>query len=150
MDKAQAGLSLPGEPEDKCCWCIPIKIGVIILGIGVVAQAALSVLGGLGVLSTYFIAGVVMCAAAAPLLLAAFWYIKWFQDMESKETREGTAKAMMMVALSALINLAGLLLEVIIYSVPFSALISGIITTGITIVIVLYYVGVCKRFASQA
>ena len=33
------GISLPGEAEDKCCYAVPIKIGVLIIGIGIVLSA---------------------------------------------------------------------------------------------------------------
>ena len=82
------GISLPGEAEDKCCWCIPIKIGVLLIGIGVILSAVSNVLAGLTLLGAYFIYGVLFLAAQAPLLMSAFYYIKYFQN-DNKETREG-------------------------------------------------------------
>ena len=32
----KVGMSLPGEADDKCCWCIPIKIGVILIGVSMI------------------------------------------------------------------------------------------------------------------
>ena len=35
----KVGITLPGEKSDMCCWCIPIKCGVIIIGIFIILQA---------------------------------------------------------------------------------------------------------------
>ena len=32
-------MRLPGEEDDKCCWCIPIKCGVYIIGIECIVNA---------------------------------------------------------------------------------------------------------------
>ena len=43
MDKLEKirdeGLSLPRERADRCCWCLKIQIGVIIIGILMVMSA---------------------------------------------------------------------------------------------------------------
>ena len=46
------GISLPGEAEDKCCYAVPIKYGVIAIGAGIVYSAVMSVFAGLRMLST--------------------------------------------------------------------------------------------------
>ena len=33
MSYTKERIKLPGESEDKCCWCVPIKVGVIIIGV---------------------------------------------------------------------------------------------------------------------
>ena len=96
-------MSLPGEADDKCCWCVPIKICVILMiGINMILSALLMVqncvvfikLGG-----TYFIYGVLMGVAAAPLVLGLWFYIEFIMA-DSADTRGGLAKACMMVILA--------------------------------------------------
>ena len=102
MSTIKDGLSLPGEADDKCCWCVPIKIGVILIGISMILSAVSMVHNcvvfiGLG--GTNFIYGVLMGVAAAPLVLGAWFYIKFFMA-DSADTRGGLAKACMMVILA--------------------------------------------------
>ena len=114
------GISLPGEAEDKCCWCIPIKIGVILIGIGIVLLAVSGVLNGLGVMGlggALFLYGVLLIAAQAPLLLSASYFISYFRG-DTKETREGLQKACMLAILTSFAIAAVYLVAVILG--PFS------------------------------
>ena len=90
MSTIKEGLSCPGEAEDKCCWCIPIKIGVILIGISMILLAASMVLLSLLFIGTegLFIYGVLMGVAAAPLVLGAWFFLK-FCMADSADTRAG-------------------------------------------------------------
>ena len=143
------GISLPGEAEDKCCWCIPIKIGVLLIGIGIIYSAVVNTLGGLTLLGANFIYGVLFLAAQAPLLLSAFYYIKYFQN-DSKETREGLSKACMLAILTTFAVAAVYLVMVVTGASTFGVVMSQIISAGISFVLWTYYAGVCKRYAGQA
>ena len=67
---------LPGEAEDKCCWCFPIKIGVIFLGIWVVIMGVIDLWKGIDSLSLVHVHWVfwLNIVAVAPILLAAFYF----------------------------------------------------------------------------
>ena len=142
------GISLPGEAEDKCCYAVPIKYGVIAIGAGIVYSAVMGVLAGLRILGLDggFIYGVLYLAAQAPLALSAWYFISFFRG-DTKETREGLQKACMLTILSAIAVAAVLLVQGLMAG---NFLIGVIIGPAITFVIYTYFAGVCKRYAGQA
>ena len=140
------GISLPGEAEDKCCYAVPIKFGVILIGAGIVYSAVVGVLAGLAMLGTAFIYGVLYLAAQAPLALSAWYFISYFRA-DTKESREGLQKACMLTILSAIAVAAVLLVMGILGG---SLVISVIFAPAITFVVYTYFAGVCKRYAGQA
>ena len=140
------GISLPGEAEDKCCYAVPIKFGVILIGAGIVYSAVVGVLAGLAMLGTAFIYGVLYLAAQAPLALSAWYFISYFRA-DTKESREGLQKACMLTILSAIAVAAVLLVLGILGG---SLVISVIFAPAITFVVYTYFAGVCKRYAGQA
>ena len=140
------GISLPGEAEDKCCYAVPIKYGVILIGAGIVYSEVVGVLAGLAMLGTAFIYGVLYLAAQAPLALSAWYFISYFRA-DTKESREGLQKACMLTILSAIAVAAVLLVMGILGG---SLVISVIFAPVITFVVYTYFAGVCKRFAGQA
>ena len=140
------GISLPGEAEDKCCYAVPIKYGVILIGAGIVYSAVMGVLAGLAMLGSAFIYGVLYLAAQAPLALSAWYFISYFRG-DTKETREGLQKACMLTILSA-IAVAAVLLVMGLMAGNF--VIGVIVNPAITFVIYTYFAGVCKRYAGQA
>ena len=78
--RANSGVDL-GEDADKCCFAIDIQLGVTIIGILIVAyavQIALDIIKFLGVDLGYTL---LSCACCAPLLIAGFYFIKYFMDM---------------------------------------------------------------------
>ena len=140
------GISLPGEAEDKCCYAVPIKFGVILIGAGIVYSAVMGVLAGLDMLKLNFIYGVLYLAAQAPLALSAWYFISYFRA-DTKESREGLQKACMLTILSAIAVAAVLLVMGILAG---SLVISVIFAPVITFVVYTYFAGVCKRYAGQA
>ena len=141
------GISLPGEAEDKCCYAVPIKFGVILIGAGIVYSAVMGVLAGIAMLTPQnFIYGVLYLAAQAPLALSAWYFISYFRA-DTKESREGLQKACMLTILSAIAVAAVLLVMGILGG---SLVISVIFAPAITFVVYTYFAGVCKRYAGQA
>ena len=140
------GISLPGEAEDKCCYAVPIKYGVILIGAGVVYSAVMGVLAGLAMLGTYFIYGVLYLAAQAPLALSAWYFISYFRA-DTQESREGLQKACMLTILSA-VAVAAVLLVLGLMAGTFA--VGVIFPPAITFVVYTYFAGVCKRYAGQA
>ena len=144
------GLSLPGEPEGKCCWCIPLKIGVILIGLSMIATAISNVLLCLGNLGDHFIYGVLFGAAAAPILLGVFYYVKWFMAMEDSERKNGLFRACLMVIFTSVITVGVfVIMTLLVEGVTFGSLISRIVGYGINAVFFLYFAGACKKFAAQ-
>ena len=149
MSVSKEGISLPGEAEDKCCFCVPIKPGVYIIGVFMILWAVEAVLTALTWIGTsgLFIYGVIQAASAAPILLGAWYYIAFFRE-DNADTRNGLAKACMMVILSSIISV-GVAVVMMIGGFGFSVVMSAIISAGIVSFVYFYYAGVCKRYASQ-
>ena len=152
MSTIKEGLSLPGEADDKCCWFVPIKIGVIIIGICMILSATSMVFNAFTWITSggaFFIYGVLMGAAAAPLVLGAWFYIKFFMA-DSADTRAGLTKACMLVILAQTCAFGVVVVMTIIGPYTIGTAFSYLISMGITVIIFFYYAGVAKRFASQA
>ena len=150
----EEGLSLPGEAEDKCCWCIPLKIGVILVGIGMIASAVSIVIAGLGLLGTgaTFIFGVLEIAAVAPMVLGSYFYIRWFMSMEDNDRKQGLFKACLLCVLSNIAYIiVGLVMSLTSEYMTFGGwFVSGLIPYAIVSVLYLYYAGAAKKYAAQA
>ena len=148
--KKVPGIKLPGEAEDKCCWCIPIKPGVIIIGVLMILwalSALLTFIDWIGV-DGYLIYAILYLLCIAPIVLGAFFFVKYFMKMDDKERKEKLEKSCMLVILSSIIAFIISLLMVILGDNTFGNVISQLITSLIVAVIYLYYAGVCKRFAA--
>ena len=145
------GISLPGEPSDKCCWFIPLNIGVIIIGIGMIATAASNVLAGLATMGEkgLFIYGVLELAAQAPILLGAYYYIMYFMDMENAEKRDGLFRACLMVLFSSVLTLGVQVVSLVLGVSTFEVVLHGLIQNGLASVLYLYFAGTCKKYAEQ-
>ena len=82
---AQDGINI-GEPVDQCCFFIPIKVGIIVIGILVILSAiggALNTWNGLLWGSTY---SIVYGLCYLPNVGAAIHFVKFFQA-DTPETR---------------------------------------------------------------
>ena len=148
---SKEGISLPGEAEDKCCWFVPIKIGVYIIGAMMCLWAVRLILQCLDNIGANFIWGVLYGVAAAPIILGAYFYIRFFMDQDDKDRRLGLQKACMLVILSAMFS-AGLALVqfFIVAGFPFGYFLEVCISSACLAIVYFYYAGVAKRFASQA
>ena len=143
------GLKLPGETDDKCCWCIPIKPGVIIIGIVMILWALQLVITFIDWIDTdgLLIYAILYLCCIAPICLGAFFFVKYFMKMDDKDTKAKLEKACMLVILSAVIAFLIALIMVILGDNTFGNAISQLLTSIVISVIYFYYAGVCKRFA---
>ena len=108
---SKEGITLPGETEENCCWFIPIKAGIYIIGIFMCLWAVNLILQCVNNINDYFMWGVLYGAAAAPIILGAYFYVRFFQMPDDKERRLGLQKACMLVILSAIASSAISLLQ---------------------------------------
>ena len=142
----------PGEAEDKCCWCLPVKIGTYFMGIWVLVY---SIMGVVGIFESGmdFFWRVLSLVALAPLLLALFYWMRWVKD-DCEATRQPLSRGCMLVILSNLISIGiGLISwfgNVGEDGYSFTGFLLVCLVGGITCFCFFYYAGVCKRFASQA
>ena len=113
MSASKEGITLPGEADDKCCFCIPIKPGVMLIGIGMIIWAVMGTLETLrllGILPTagYYIStplwGILWGCSIAPVVLGAYFYVMFFKE-DSADTRAGLTKACMLMILSSIVAL---------------------------------------------
>ena len=152
MSISKEGITLPGEAEDKCCWCLPVKIGTYIMGLWILVYVIMAVVGILGA-GMDFLWLVLNLVALAPLLLAFFYWERWMKaDME--ETRQSLSKGCMLMILSNLISMGIGLISWFSNKgedgYTFCDFMIVVLVSGITCLCFFYYAGVCKRFASQA
>ena len=149
MSASKEGITLPGENEDKCCWCLPIKIGVIIIGVFVILEAVGTVVEGLDSMRYNDVFGILILCTCAPIVLAAIKYVQWFKD-DSAETRMGCSTACMLMIVAVVARGAVYLVYSIFGTIDFGYSLSYIIAAGISAVIWFYYAGVNKRYSTQS
>ena len=148
----ETGLTLPGEPKGKCCWFVPLKQGVILIGVLIVVFAAFLVQQCLTFLSgnATFIYAVLYGVAAAPNVLGAFYYVKWFMNMDAAETKQGLFKACLLTILSAVISVGvSVVMALTLAGHTFGDLIVSILVSGVTSLLFFYFAGACKKYASE-
>ena len=150
----QVGFKLPGEGDDKCCWCLPIKVGVYLIGIFMVLGGVMGVLAGLtilGLASSYFIWGVLYLVAIAPIVMGAIFFIKFFRNPDDADARLAASKACMLCILSNVIMAAIVVLMMVLTDMyAAGGFVNGIMSPAINSLFYFYYAGVCKRYAGQA
>ena len=150
------GLTLPGEDADKCCFFLPLKTGVMVIGLIMISwgfNAAMLALRSFNAMSAgiiYLIFGIGYVAAAAPVVLGAFYFFNWFKAMDDKDTRNNLNKACMLVILSSII-VAGVAVAQFLLTSAFTIgmLMSPLVSAGTTAVVYFYYAGVCTRYAKE-
>ena len=86
-DLKENGLALPGEAADKCCWCLPIKIGCILIGVVMLLYTLNMVQVIIWWLDFYLLYAILFLVAALPMFGGAYFYIRWFMDIENKERK---------------------------------------------------------------
>ena len=109
------------EDPNKCCFCIPIDIGIILIGIGIVYNAVFGVLAVVGGLSVNFIASVILGVLLLPLVIAAYYFIQYFRNRADKDARANLPVACVYSAISALAQTVWMFLGIVLYGVGLSA-----------------------------
>ena len=140
---------LPGENEEKCCWCFPIKCGVFLIGLGIFANALKYIQLILSLLDGYLIYAILFGVATLPMALAAYLFIAFFRDQDNREKRDGLVKACHLVVLSMLIGVAIYVVELLTGATTFALLIAKVVQVAINGLVYLYYAGVCTRYAEK-
>ena len=90
------------EDPTKCCFVVPIEIGVIIMGISIILSAVQLVLGVLQYLAVDFIFAVVLGVLGVPLCIAAFYFGMYFKDREDKDGRANLPKGCVYACITGL------------------------------------------------
>ncbi len=144
------GLFLPGDPEDKCCFAIPLKLGVQIIAVLTVLSCIgpiLSLMSSVtflfkGVDINVIIQVVVYSVCLLPYLYASYIFLIWLVKGSHVEQ---LPKACMFVVLSQLCLVVFYILQMILGWFPFSAVLSMIITSGISTLFIFYFAGACTK-----
>ena len=77
-DAKTKGLNIR-EPTNSCCCCIPINLGVKLIGIFVLIEAALAIWVTINfILHVKPFIGIVNGLLFLPLFLSGFYFYKWF------------------------------------------------------------------------
>ena len=149
MSFVKNGISLPGEGDEKCCWCLPIKIGVYIIALGFFGWAFRGISWGITVLSTSVLWGVLFIVAAAPAVLAALLAFKFCKSPNDADARGEMAKGCLLCVLS----MAAYAVVFLIWGLVnggLGAAIGQLISYVIDALFYFYFMAVCNRYASQA
>ena len=133
------------EDADKCCKCIPLELGVKVLGV-------LCILGALGTISngfSYLSVSMTLLALGTfvlvlPQCLASYLFFKFFMD---KKKKDDLPDAMFYLFLSqiTLIIFQGVV-TFMTFKLP-GALITAAVSALFSFIFSSYYYGVVKRYA---
>ena len=131
------------EDPTKCCFFIPIEIGVIIMGISIILSAVQLVLGVLQYLSYDFIFAVVLGVLGVPLCIAAFYFAMYFKDRENKDGRANLPKGCVYACITGLAQALWYVVWWLIQGYGLGNIVSQIVSAVITFLIYAYCRGVC-------
>ena len=130
------------EAADKCCFCVPIDIGVIIIAVG-------TILGTLGLISTVFkflavsiTYAVGTAVIALPQLLASVYFVKFLLDRKKKEDLPDA------VFLTFITTICNTIFMGIMYYASIATIIGTCVSVLISFIFVSYTYGVVKRYVS--
>ena len=137
------------EDPNKCCFCIPIDIGIFLIGLGICYNAGFGTYAVVAGLSEKFIASVILGVLLLPLLIAAYYFVQYFRNRSDKDARANLPVACVYSAISALAQTVWLFLGIILYGNSLSVVMTASLSAGISFLLFSYCYGVCKRFASQ-
>ena len=151
MSFVKNGLNLPGDKEDKCCWCLPINIGVILIGLGFIGWAFRAIqfaLLNIQVGGSFLIWGILYAVCSAPMVLASLMFLKFCKDRNATDGREGMEKGCTLTVLGLVaLSIVTLISGIVNGSLGLS--LNYVISFGIDGLVYLYFLAVCKRFTSQ-
>ena len=128
------------EAADKCCCCIPINCGVIIIALG-------TIFGALGMVSTAFkflsvdiIVALGTAVIALPQLLASVYFVKFLLDRTKKEKLPDA------MVLTFLTTVCYTIFSAIVYYMGIATIISACVSLVFSFLFASYYYGVVKRY----
>ena len=128
------------ESADKCCFCIPIDCGVIII-------AVFTILGTLGLISNVFtflkpnlIFAVGTGVCAIPQILASVYYLRFLLDRKKKEDLPDA------VFYTFITTICYTIFTGVIFYVSIGSIISTCVSVLISFIFVSYTYGVVKRY----
>ena len=90
------------EDPNKYCFCIPIDIGIFLIGLGIVFNAVFGSFLVVAVTNVNFIASVILGVLTLPLLIAAYYFVQYFRNRSDKDARANLPVACVYSAISAL------------------------------------------------
>uniref|UniRef100_A0A7S3ILI2 Uncharacterized protein n=1 Tax=Strombidium inclinatum TaxID=197538 RepID=A0A7S3ILI2_9SPIT len=149
-DTKKGGFSVR-EPANSCCCCIPIGLGVRIIGFFILLEA----LAAAWVTFTYIITivkivfGIVYAISFLPIFMSAFYFIRFYQN-DTMKTRAKLPVACLYMIFSLVVSLCWSALGMLLFQVSISKFFDSLIFSGVSAVLFFYFIGVCKRFAESA
>ena len=149
MDDKVKTIKLPGEADDKCCWCFPIKCGVITIGVFMCLYALsliITMIQWIGYGGGWVVWGVLYGIACAPIVIGAVFFVRYFMKMDDADRKAGTTKACLCVIVSAVLCfILSILVFIIVEGATFSFVGNQLVSSLITSLLYFYYAGVTKR-----
>ena len=67
------------DDEDHCCKCIPLTLGIKLLGVWVIISTILMILGGLHVIDASALWGIISLAMCVGPAFCSFRFFQWFR-----------------------------------------------------------------------
>ena len=144
------GIQLPGEADDKCCWCLPINVGVIVIGVLIIIQGLQSILNGGAIYTNSSLWGILVYCALIPQVLAAILFIMFFIKMQDANARKHTVLACLLMVLSCIfLGVIFILYPLLNKYTTISHYLWQIIVDFFTACCWFYFAGVCKRYSGM-
>ena len=134
------------EPDNKCCFCIPIDIGVIIIGLSSIFMAISMILGAVQTLAFFPIFAIGTAIIALPNVVGAMFFIIWMKNRENKDSKENLPTA---VFCSAITSMTYTVFSAALFLVSIGHILGTGISLLISYVFFSYYFHVVKRYVNQ-
>ena len=148
MTVGQGGIRLD-EDNDKCCLVVPIELGVKIITLIIVLDAAIIIWNGLDYFSHEFFWGILNYLCLAPMVIGSIYFLQFLMN-DTPETRAALPKGCLLVVLTQVCLLGYFVAQYLFLDgFEFSDALYSIALTVLSLLLFFYYMGVLKRFADK-
>ena len=145
MEAKFGNVKLPGEDDNHCCWFIPIRTGVVIIGIFMILHALQMVSFAVDFVTVAPIYGILYAIATLPILVGGYLFIQYFMDREATDGKKGTVTACYLVILSYAIVLVIQVATCVVGDGSFNTLVASIVNSVCAVIWNYYMACVCRR-----
>ena len=131
-----------------CCFCIPLRYGIVIIGIYLIFDAFQSLGQAESMKSIAPLVFIFFMLSLFPAVIAIYIYIKYFMQEDCFDNRKHLSLACGLMIASTLIQYIGIVLgALLVESIPVQSIFVFLIADGLNILNYIYFFLMCEMWA---